>query len=66
MNVGLMEQISAIPKPSLRRMFAIPKYALHYRGLIECPRVLRPGPTTTDETKGEFHGLVETVELSST
>ena len=43
----------------------IRKYALHSRGLIENPRVRHPGPNPTDETKGEFHRLVEAVGLSS-
>ena len=45
---------------------AIRKYALHSRGLIDNPRVRQPGPMTTDETKAEFHRLVEAVGLSST
>ena len=44
---------------------AIRKYALHSRGLIENPRVRHPGPMTTDETKAEFHRLVERVGLSA-
>ncbi|MCH7735832.1 MAG: dihydrodipicolinate synthase family protein [Chloroflexi bacterium] len=43
----------------------IRKYALHSRGLIENPRVRHPGPNPTDETKAEFHRLVEAVGLSS-
>ena len=42
---------------------AIRKYALHSRGLIECPNVRHPGPNPTDETKAEFHRLVESVGL---
>ena len=44
---------------------AIRKYALHSRGLIENPKVRHPGPMTTDETKAEFHRLVESVGLGS-
>ena len=43
----------------------IRKYALHSRGLIGCPKVRHPGPNPTDETKTEFHRLVESVGLSS-
>ena len=41
----------------------IRKYALQQRGLISCPRVRHPGPQITDETRREFHELVETVGL---
>ena len=44
---------------------AIRKYALHSRGLIENPKVRHPGSMTTDETKAEFHRLVESVGLGS-
>ena len=43
----------------------IRKYALHSRGFIENPKVRHPGPNPTDETKEEFHRLVEAVGLSS-
>ena len=42
----------------------IRKFALYNRGLIENPKVRHPGPNPTDETKEEFHRLVETVGLS--
>jgi 4-hydroxy-tetrahydrodipicolinate synthase len=42
---------------------AIRKYALQQRGLISCPRVRHPGPQITEETRQEFHQLVETVGL---
>ena len=41
----------------------IRKYALQQRGLISCPRVRHPGPQITEETRREFHELVETVGL---
>ena len=41
----------------------IRKYALQQRGLIPCARVRHPGPQITEETKQEFHKLVETVGL---
>lgn len=44
---------------------AIRKYALHSRGLIECPKVRHPGPMITGETTEEFHRLVESVGLAS-
>ena len=44
---------------------AIRKYALQQRGLISCPRVRHPGPQTTEETRREFHHLVETVGPSA-
>lgn len=43
----------------------IRKYALHSRGFIENPKVRHPGPNPTDETKEEFHRLVEAVGLGS-
>lgn len=43
----------------------IRKYALHSRGLIENPKVRHPGPNPNDETKAEFHRLVEAVGLGS-
>jgi len=42
---------------------SVRKYALQSRGLIECPVVRHPGPNITDETKAEFHRLVEAVGL---
>lgn len=42
---------------------AIRKYALQQRGLISCSRVRHPGPQTTEETRAEFHQLVEAVGL---
>ena len=42
---------------------AIRKYALQQRGLISCARVRHPGPQTTEETRAEFHQLVEAVGL---
>lgn len=42
---------------------AIRKYALQQRGLISCGRVRHPGPQTTEETRREFHQLVESVGL---
>ena len=42
---------------------AIRKYALQQRGLISCARVRHPGPQTTEETRWEFHQLVEAVGL---
>ncbi len=44
---------------------SVRKYALHSRGLIENPKVRHPGPMITDETKAEFHRLVENVGLAS-
>lgn len=44
---------------------SVRKYALQSRGLIECPVVRHPGPNITDETKAEFHRLVEAVGLGS-
>ncbi len=41
----------------------IRKYALQQRGLIAAPRVRHPGPQLTEETRQEFHQLVETVGL---
>ena len=41
----------------------IRKYALQQRGLIASGRVRHPGPQITDETRQEFHKLVETVGL---
>ena len=41
----------------------IRKYALQQRGLISSGRVRHPGPQITDETRREFHKLVETVGL---
>ena len=41
----------------------IRKYALQQRRLISCPRVRHPGPQITEETRREFHELVETVGL---
>ena len=41
----------------------IRKYALQQRGLITSGRVRHPGPQITDETRQEFHKLVETVGL---
>lgn len=38
---------------------AIRKYALHHRGLIDSYRVRRPGPQIAEETRQEFHHLVE-------
>lgn len=43
----------------------IRKYALHSRGFIENPKVRHPGPNPTDETKEEFHRLVDAVGLGS-
>ncbi len=42
---------------------AIRKYALQQRGLIACPQVRHPGPQITEETRREFHQLVEAVGL---
>ena len=42
---------------------AIRKYALQQRGLISSARVRHPGPQTTEETRSEFHQLVEAVGL---
>lgn len=42
---------------------AIRKYALFNRGLINCPKVRHPGPGITEETRLEFHRLVEAVGL---
>ena len=42
---------------------AIRKYALQSRGLISSPKVRHPGPGITEETKAEFHRLVEAVGL---
>ena len=42
---------------------AIRKYALYSRGLIDCPKVRHPGPGVTEETKKEFHRLVESAGL---
>ena len=42
---------------------AIRKYALHSRGLIDCPKVRHPGPGVTEETKQEFHRLVKVAGL---
>ena len=42
---------------------AIRKYALHSRGLIDCPKVRHPGPGITEETKKEFHRLVKAAGL---
>ena len=41
----------------------IRKYALQQRGLIASGRVRHPGPQITDETRQEFHNLVEAVGL---
>ena len=41
----------------------IRKYALQQRGLIANARVRHPGPQITEETRREFHQLVETVGL---
>ena len=41
----------------------IRKYALQQRGLIASGRVRHPGPQITDETRQEFHKLVEAVGL---
>ena len=43
----------------------IRKYALHSRGFIENPKVRHPGPNPTDETKEEFHRLVEVTGLGA-
>ncbi len=43
----------------------IRKYALQQRGLISCGRVRHPGPQITEETKREFHELVQTVGLTT-
>ena len=43
----------------------IRKYALQSRGLIKNSNVRHPGPNPNDETKSEFHRLVEAVGLSS-
>ena len=42
---------------------AIRKYALHSRGLIDCPKVRAPGPGVTEETQNEFHRLVKVAGL---
>ena len=42
---------------------AIRKYALHSRGLIDCPKVRHPGPGINEETKKEFHRLVKSAGL---
>jgi len=42
---------------------AIRKYALHSRGLIDCPKVRAPGPGVTQETQNEFHRLVKVAGL---
>lgn len=42
---------------------AIRKYALFSRGLIDCPKVRHPGPGITEETRTEFHRLVQSVGL---
>ena len=42
---------------------AIRKHALWHRGLIQCPRVRRPGPGITDETRQEFLDLASQVGL---
>jgi 4-hydroxy-tetrahydrodipicolinate synthase len=42
---------------------AIRKYALQQRGLISSARVRHPGPQTTEQTRNEFHQLVEAVGL---
>ena len=41
----------------------IRKYALQQRGLISSGRVRHPGPQITEETRQEFHQLVESVGL---
>ena len=43
----------------------IRKYALQSRGLIKNSNVRHPGPNLNEETKGEFHRLVEAVGLAS-
>lgn len=42
---------------------AIRKYALHSRGLIDCPKVRHPGPGVNEETQKEFHRLVQAAGL---
>lgn len=41
----------------------IRKYALHHRGLISVPQVRRPGPAITQETRQEFHQLIDRLGL---
>lgn len=43
----------------------IRKYALQSRGFIKNSKVRHPGPNPTDETKEEFHRLVEATGLGS-
>jgi len=43
----------------------IRKYALQSRGFIENSKVRHPGPNPTDETKEEFHRLVESTGLAT-
>jgi 4-hydroxy-tetrahydrodipicolinate synthase len=43
----------------------IRKYALQSRGFIKNSKVRHPGPNPNNETKGEFHRLVEAAGLGS-